>query len=677
MHQGLMARATTGACLLIVVALGLTACSSDSSDDELIVAGAGAGGSGSTGSGGGAGRGAGTGGAGGEGSSGGTGGSAGSGGTSGSAGTGGSAGTAGASGSGGTSGSGGAGGGAGGANQAANCANFAPDTFVTRNELAAGSRSASAPLLLRFVQFTDDHIIDDDGQAINGASAIDPVLITFESAMRLQEEYSDEAFNDMITRVNACNEQFPSEFMIVTGDSADLTTVAETRRFIDNLDGTFDQMSAFETKCRAGLPAGIPEELAVQLCTRFTGRGVADTQAPDPNPADPVFQFLITRTVLQLLNTELAAVTGRAADGSLDLTRQTATRAPGMPQVLRCNQGEPGCINDRLNVPWYVAFGNHDGYTRGTVPIGFGVNEISLVTGRYHMVHQHEFIDEFFQTKPAPGPIGHGFNLADAARRNDNNGRNDGYYAFDAGSGPGDKKFRMIVMNTILDGTDPRIPTDLVRNPFALADGTIDAAQFEWIKAELAAAHARQQLVMVFSHHPDLTFAEFGMFAPLVAIEVTAAQLNAELASWPNLIAWVAGHTHVHRIRPFKVENGTGSNGSISTPVQCKGPGSCLGFWQIETASLIDHPQEQRLLEIFDNGNGTGTIRGPVLTHTFERSKVLAGFDDRCALYLTDPAAVLAAITEANLAALCSQGGVRQGTATDRNVDLMFAMPAF
>ncbi len=565
------------------------------------------------------------------------------------------------------------GGASGGASAPARCANFAPDAFVTRNELAAGSRSASARLLLRFVQFTDDHIIDDDGQAINGASAIDPVILTFESAMRLQEEYSDEAFNDMITQVNACNAQFPSEFMIVTGDSADLTTVAETRRFIDNLDGTFDHMSAFEENCRAGLPAGIPEELAVQLCTRFTGRGVADTQAPDPNPADPIFQFLITRTIFQLLNTELAAITGRAADGSVDPTRQTATRAPGMPQVLRCNDGEPGCINDRLELPWYVAFGNHDGYVRGTVPLGSGVNEISLVTGRHYMLHQHEFIDEFFHTKPLPGPVGHGFNLAEAARRNDSNGRNDGYYAFDAGNG----KFRMIVMNTIVDGTDPRLPTDLVRNPFALADGSMDAAQFDWIKSELATAHAREQLVMVFSHHPDLTFAEFGMFAPLVPIEVTATQLNAELASWPNLIAWVAGHTHVHRIRAFKVENGTGSNGSISTPVQCKGPGSCRGFWQIETASLIDHPQEQRLLEVFDNGNGTGTIRGPVLTHRFERSKVLAEFDDRCALYLTDPAAVQAAITEANLAALCSQGGVRQGQAIDRNVDLMFAMPVF
>lgn len=559
-----------------------------------------------------------------------------------------------------------------GGNTPASCANFAPDPFVTRTELAAGSRKPGAQLLLRFVQFSDDHIIDDDGQAIQGLSILDPLHPTFEPAMRLQEEYSDEAFNALIAGVNRCQAQFPSEFMIVTGDSADLTTVAETRRFIDNLDGSFDQMSAFEETCRAGLPAGTPEALAQQSCTRFTGRGVADTQTPDPDASNVGYQFLWTRTIQQLLATEQAALSGRAADGSTDPARQTATRSPGLPEVLRCEAGTPGCSNERLAMPWLVAFGNHDGYLRGTVPMGGGVNELSQLTGRHYMLQQHEFIDEFFHTRSTPGPLGHGFGAADATRRADTNPRNDGYYALDGGGG----RFRLIVLNTIIDGNDPRLPTDLLRNPFALADGTIDAAQFDWLKAELAQAASRQQLVLVFSHHPDLTFAEYGTFAPQVPIEVTAAQLDAELASWPQVIAWVAGHTHRHRIRAFKVTAGVGSNGVVTAPVSCHGlPTACTGFWQIETASLIDHPQEQRLLEIFDNHDGTGVIRAPVLQHDFERSRQLAERDDRCALYLSDPAAVAAGITEAGLDALCAQGGTRQGEATDRNVELMFRMP--
>ncbi len=553
----------------------------------------------------------------------------------------------------------------------AHCDAIPDEDYVTRNDLTPGARSDSAQLLLRFVHFTDDHVIDDDGQAINGASILDPLHPTFESAQRLQEEYSDEVLNDMIVRVNDCHRQFPAEFMIVTGDSADLTTVAETRRFIDNLDGRHDQMSAFETACVERLGAGASQAQIALQCTRFTGRGVADTQAPDPNPDDPTFQLVLTRSVRQLLATELAAVTGRAADGSISLARQTATRSPGLPEVLRCDAG-PDCTNVPIEMPWYVAFGNHDGYLRGTVALTLGLNEISRITGRHYMFDAHEFINEFYYSQPTPGPLGHGFNFADLQRRLDNDPRNDGYYAADAAGG----RIRLLVLNTIVDGVDPRIPIGVLRNPFALSDGSLDRAQFDWLKSELAQSAARGQLAVAFSHHPDLTFAEYGAFGALVPIEVTAAELNAEFASWPHLIAWVAGHTHQHRVRAFKVENGTGSNGSIEATVTCKQADACHGFWQIETASLIDHPQEQRLIEILDNGDGTGTIRGSVLQHRYETSKRLAEADDRCALYLTDPAAVAAAISEANLNALCMQGGVRPGTAADRNVDLMFVMPS-
>jgi 3',5'-cyclic AMP phosphodiesterase CpdA len=540
----------------------------------------------------------------------------------------------------------------------ADCANFAPDAFVTRTDLVPGRRQPGAQLLLRFVQFSDDHIIDDEGQALNGAAFLDPLYISFEAAQRLQDEYSDEALNDMIAGVNTCHAQYPAEFMIVTGDSADLTTVAET----------YDQMSAFESACAQGVPA----PLVAAQCTRFTGRGVPDSQSVDPDPDDPAYQFLYTRTALQIANATAAAASGRAADGSVDPARETQTRSPGLPQVLRCHAEEPGCGNAALAMPWMVAFGNHDGYVRGTVALGSGINEISQATGRRYMLQQHEFIDEFFFTRGLPGPVGHGFGFADAARLADGDGRNDGYYAFDAGAG----RLRMIVLNTIIDGADPRLPTELLRNPFALSDGTLDAAQFAWLQAELAQAWQRRQLVMMFSHHADLTFAEYGVFADAVPIDITAADLNAELAGYPNVIAWVAGHTHLHRVRAFKVENGQGSNGVVSAAVECKAA-PCTGFWQIETASLIDYPQEQRLFEVLDNGDGTGVIRAPVLTHTFEPAKRLADADDRCMLYLSDPQAVAAAISEAGLGALCAQGGTRQGQPGDRNVELVFRMPSF
>lgn len=553
----------------------------------------------------------------------------------------------------------------------ARCAAIVDEPAVTRQDLAAGARATGARLMLRFVHLTDDHIIDDDGQAVIGLSEIDPLTVQFESAMRFQEEYSDEVLNDLVGRINQCNGQFPSEFSIVTGDSADLTTVGEIRRFIDNLDGTFDQMSAFEAACRAAQAPGTPEDALMAACGRFAGRGVADTQTPEPDTDSLLAQALPTRTIQMLLATEVAATTGRNAVGQIDLARQTVTRAPGMPQELRCHAGTPGCINHPLATPWYVVFGNHDGYVRGTLPIELAVNTVAERFGRHFMLRQSEFVREFFNTSMIPGPIGHGFGFVETERLHDDDDRNDGYYAFDAGGG----KFRMIVLNTIIDGVDPRLPTDLIRNPAALADGGMDSAQFAWLGQQLDAALANQQLVMVFSHHPDLTFAEYGTFAALVPIDVTAVELNGRLASYPNVIAWVAGHTHRHRVRPFKVTGAAGTNGTISTSVACEVPNACTGFWQIESASLIDWPQEQRLIEVFDNGNGTGTIRGPILGHSLELPKRLSVADDRCALYLADPDSLVSILTEADLGVLCAQGGTRNGTPGDRNVELTFKMP--
>ncbi len=550
----------------------------------------------------------------------------------------------------------------------ASCDHFAPDPFVARADLAPAMLQPDAQLLLRFMHMTDTHITDDDGQLTNGASVIDSA---YPSAQRLHEEYSDELLNDFIRLMNDCDEQYPSEFVVITGDITDLTTIAETRRVIDNFDGTYDAPSAFAENCVATLGSAAPPEMQQAECLRHTGHGLADTESVMPDPEDPAYQFQVTRSLQQIRDTEAAAASGRWADGSTDPSRQTVTRSPGLPQHLRCEAGTEACANVGFQVPWMAAFGNHDGYIRGTVAGGTGFNEASQSTGRHFMIHQHEFIDEFFYTRAFPGPVGHGFNYADEARRQDEDTRNDGYYGFDAGSG----RFRMLVLNTMFDGIDDRLPSDAVRNPAAVASGWLDSAQFAWLQDELAAAYARQQLVFVWSHHPDYSFA--GATAETFQSNVSAQELNAELASWPHMVAWMAGHTHRHNIRPFIVEDGIGSNDRFEIEVACKMPGQCRGYWQIETAALLDHPQEQRMIEVYDNGDGTGILRTPVFGHSLEAIRRLAEVDRGCTFFplgvedLTTAAAQLAAGSG------CLGGGVAAGDPDDRNVELGFYFPPF
>ena len=62
---------------------------------------------------------------------------------------------------------------------------------------------------------------------------------------------------------------------------------------------------------------------------------------------------------------------------------------------------------------------------------------------------------------------------------------------------------------------------------------------------------------------------------------------------YPNVIAYVAGHTHENRIDLFR-KGGT-------------------GFWQINTASHVDWPQQSRLIEVMDNRDGTLSLFGTLL----------------------------------------------------------------
>ena len=65
------------------------------------------------------------------------------------------------------------------------------------------------------------------------------------------------------------------------------------------------------------------------------------------------------------------------------------------------------------------------------------------------------------------------------------------------------------------------------------------------------------------------------------------------------MIAWVAGHTHVNKVTPYP-------------------DGKGRGFWSIRAAAEADWPQQTRLLEVFDNRDGTLSIFGTILDHAGE-----------------------------------------------------------
>lgn len=74
---------------------------------------------------------------------------------------------------------------------------------------------------------------------------------------------------------------------------------------------------------------------------------------------------------------------------------------------------------------------------------------------------------------------------------------------------------------------------------------------------------------------------------------ITEAQFIAKLHTYPNLMLWIAGHRHVNTV----------------TPMPSPDPGKPeLGFWQVETASLRDFPQEFRIFDIVRNQDNSVSI---------------------------------------------------------------------
>jgi 3',5'-cyclic AMP phosphodiesterase CpdA len=513
-----------------------------------------------------------------------------------------------------------------------------PDTAYQELSLGRTTSPGERELILRFVHLSDVHIYDDDGSPIFNGNELEPVLeptIANGSAQRLQDEYTDEVLNAMVATIDRCNRADPIALMIATGDNTDTMTLNEVRRYIDNLDGVAAGDTAYEANCGyttvdsngkpklGSLPC--PEELRPALALP-TGKLRPDAQTTPPDPSAADGQFMPVRSPRQNLNTVADAL----LNGSYSL-------APGLPLRLRCDEGAPDCPNHRLDVPYFVAFGNHDGAVRGTVTMQRPFQAGTLVHGRYFFQSQREWIDEFFFTTPEPGPVGHGFQFA-GARLEDPDDRNDGWYVFGVvplasggwkAVGPDDPDYskstvRMIVLNTLYDGVRSQLGpggpvVDLhrsgatnaatqgvvggneVTDPIGLEQGVLSDEQYEWLAAELASAAAARVPVLVFSHHPDRSFSDRRLGFPADGGK-TAAELDELLGRSTHgglpstFLAHFAGHTHENVIRPCR----PGPGGCPIGPEPAPGdPVVERGFWRIETASLIDYPQEGRIVELF------------------------------------------------------------------------------
>lgn len=280
-----------------------------------------------------------------------------------------------------------------------------------------------------------------------------------------------------------------------------------------------------------------------------------------------------------------------------------------------------------LDIPWYSTYGNHDGLLQGNLartdaidqllmgdlkivgPGRTGLTElIAAFTSdaasirervargeldartvtpdeRRRTVTTAEWVEAHLADAgpDAPGPVGHGYDESHL----------DGsalYYRFEIAPG---------VVGLSLDTG-------------GYNSGSIGESQLTWLESELEAIHSKHtgpdgnvvragnddRLAVVFSHFGASTMT--GSQDPTRPTErrVQGEELIATLLRYPNVVAWVNGHTHSNSIRP------------VPDPSR---PGG--GLWEITTASHVDFPEQARIVELVDNGDDTLSIFTTMIEH--------------------------------------------------------------
>jgi len=466
---------------------------------------------------------------------------------------------------------------------------------VVRDDLTAPrkGRLARRRSLLYFAQLSDFQLADEESPA--RAEVLDLNDSAFESAWRPQEALEPFTVDEAVRQVNRFDvspirnrkrRHARLALSITTGDSADNQQINETSWVVRLLEGG-------RLDPNSGVEGGV--------CGALAGpRGEAARYTGVQDDAD----------VLE---------SGRFYDPNRPSGQFAAwPRHPGLMDRAQVPFEAAG-----LDRPSYVAFGNHDGTVQGNIhalqaldvvargclkPLSAvtGVPGLSaLLTSPARSIVVAPDARRAFADRPTYKALhdtgrqsdAHGFAHVDPGELAASRGQA-AYYAFSPKPG-----LRLVAINTVAEGDR------------LVADGNLDDPQYRWLERELKAAEAKRELVVVFGHHPirDLDNGALDEDAGDCALRAVTgpgcdldprssrplrlgADLRALLLAHPRVIAYVAGHTHEHRVTAMAREDGG-------------------GFWAIETSSEIDWPIQSRLLEVMDNRDGTLSIFGTLIDH--------------------------------------------------------------
>lgn len=147
--------------------------------------------------------------------------------------------------------------------------------------------------------------------------------------------------------------------------------------------------------------------------------------------------------------------------------------------------------------------------------------------------------------------------------------------------------------DAVIDTEHARILLLDTNHPQGDFQGSVGTAQLEWLERQLSEVDRQPgRIAVLASHHGSVSLTNTRGADPQ---RQYAAALTTLLRRHPSAVAWLAGHRHLHEIRPHP------------------GPGG--GFWEISTGSLIDWPSQTRAVEFLRHGDGQLVINCTLQDH--------------------------------------------------------------
>jgi metallophosphoesterase (TIGR03768 family) len=206
-------------------------------------------------------------------------------------------------------------------------------------------------------------------------------------------------------------------------------------------------------------------------------------------------------------------------------------------------------------------------------------------------LHRTEWIQEFFNTTTSP--VGHGLNLV-ASNPNFNivPAADRAGFACYSFVPKANVPLKVIVLDNTQREDDGSVDIH--------GHGFLDATRWAWLQKELSDGQTANQLMIIAAHIPIAVVNPggetewwLGDWSTTTKNACTITELVTTLQNSTNLLMWIAGHRHVNTVKAFKPPVGGAPEN---------------GFWQIETSSLRDFPQQFRTFEIYINSDYTISI---------------------------------------------------------------------